>query len=277
MSEINGNNHLASLTKQIDLLLSKPEEEEVSLAEVTDFLTTFVNLAKKQKPQEWQAGLLQLKSFIEESSSPEPQVDDTACATATELKSSKEQLQNELINLRQAVAQGIASEKQLEQQLKKYQDMEDTWKNRAMLADSHGNPELVRQARERQDQYGKSAAETLGAFQEMKQSNLQAREKLGEIEALMQRMNTDELILTARLKAATAQIKVNEILSKMDTESRLKIVSDLEKQVIELEEKAGESVVSKDIQTTDPNLLLVTTVAALARTTAILERLAETS
>src|SRR5271170_1910083 len=75
------------------------------------------------------------------------------------LEQTYQDLQSNLIQVRQAVAQAIATEKQLEQQLKKNQEQATTWQNRASLAVQQNNDDLARQALQRKQQYTQAAAE----------------------------------------------------------------------------------------------------------------------
>src|SRR3990167_8680548 len=68
-------------------------------------------------------------------------------------------LQNNVIQVRQAVAQAIATEKQLEQQLQRNKDQAATWQNRAAMAVQQNNDDLARQALQRRQQYAQAAAD----------------------------------------------------------------------------------------------------------------------
>jgi phage shock protein A len=67
-----------------------------------------------------------------------------------QLENDYQELQSSLIQVRQAVAQSIATETQLEQQLSKNRDQAATWLERASLAVEQGNENLAALARQRQ-------------------------------------------------------------------------------------------------------------------------------
>src|ERR1700739_3672439 len=69
------------------------------------------------------------------------------------LEQTYQDLQSNLTQVRQAVAQAIATEKQLEQQWQKNREQAETWHNRAAMAVQQGNDELARQALQRKQQY----------------------------------------------------------------------------------------------------------------------------
>src|SRR5208282_308945 len=75
------------------------------------------------------------------------------------LEQTYQDLQNNLIQVRQAVAQAIATEKQLEQQLNKNKDQAATWQNRAAMAVQQDSDDLARQALQRKQQYSQAAVD----------------------------------------------------------------------------------------------------------------------
>jgi Phage shock protein A (IM30), suppresses sigma54-dependent transcription len=60
------------------------------------------------------------------------------------LEQTYQDLQSNLIQVRQAVAQAIATEKQLEQQLQKNKEQAETWHNRAAMAVQQNNDDLAK-------------------------------------------------------------------------------------------------------------------------------------
>ena len=75
------------------------------------------------------------------------------------LEQTYQDLQQNLIQVRQAVAQAIATEKQIEQQLQKNKDQAATWQNRAAMAVQQSNDDLARQALQRKQQYAQAATD----------------------------------------------------------------------------------------------------------------------
>lgn len=148
-------------------------------------------------------------------------------------------LQNNLIQVRQAVAQAIATEKQLEQQLQKNKDQAATWQNRAAMAVEQGNDELARQALQRKQQYGQAAADLEAQLKAQKDATVGLRQRLTELEAEVQKAYTRKQVLIARDKAAQATTKANEILSKTTASGALNVIDKMEQKVAEREAKAA--------------------------------------
>ena len=73
------------------------------------------------------------------------------------LEQSLRDMGDDLVKMRQAVAQAIASQKRTEQQYKKNQAEANTWQQRAQLALSKGEESLAREALVRKKTYADTA------------------------------------------------------------------------------------------------------------------------
>lgn len=131
------------------------------------------------------------------------------------LEQTYQDLQSELIQVRQAVAWTIANQKQLELQVQKHKDQAATWQNRADTALEQKNADLAGQALQRKEQYAVAAAEIEKERLQQIDSCTALRQKLTDLEAAVQRAYTKKQVLIARDKAATASIKAEEILAQL--------------------------------------------------------------
>jgi phage shock protein A len=155
------------------------------------------------------------------------------------LEQTYQELQSNLIQVRQAVAQAIATEKQLEQQLQKNKDQAATWHNRASMAVQQGNDDLARQALQRKTQYAQAAADLETQLKSQKDATNGLRQRLTELEGEVQKAYTKKQVLIARDKAAQATSKANEILSKTTADGALSVMDKMEQKVLERESKAA--------------------------------------
>src|SRR3990167_9571366 len=114
------------------------------------------------------------------------------------LEQMQQELQTKLIEVRQSVAQAIATEKQLEQQLQKNQDQAITWQNRAAMAVQQTNDDLARRALQRKQQYSQAAVELDTQLKTQKDVTANLRERLTELEAKVQQAYTKKQVLIAR-------------------------------------------------------------------------------
>jgi phage shock protein A len=155
------------------------------------------------------------------------------------LEQTYQEAQSNLIQVRQAVAQAIATEKQLEQQLQKNKDQAATWQNRAAMAVQQSNDDLARQALQRKQQYSQAASDLEGQLKSQKDATQTLRGRLTELEGEVQKLYTKKQVLIARDKAATATTRANQIISKTTTNGALSIVERMEQKVSEKESKAA--------------------------------------
>jgi phage shock protein A len=155
------------------------------------------------------------------------------------LEQTYQDLQNNLIQVRQAVAQAIATEKQLEQQLQKNKDQADTWHNRASMAVAQGNDDLAKQALQRKQQYVDAARDLEAQLKQQKEATNTLRQRLTDLEAEVQKAYTKKQVLIARDKAAQATSKANEILSKTTSSGAMSVIEKMETKVQEREARAA--------------------------------------
>lgn len=155
------------------------------------------------------------------------------------LEQTYQELQSNLIQVRQAVAQAIATEKQLEQQLQKNKDQAATWQNRAAMAVQQNNDDLARQALLRKTQYAQAATDLEVQLKSQKEATANLRHRLTELENEVQKAYTKKQVLIARDKAAQATSKANEILSKSSASGALSTFERMENKVAEKEARAA--------------------------------------
>ncbi len=154
------------------------------------------------------------------------------------LEQTYQDLQSNLTQVRQAVAQAIATEKQLEQQWQKNREQAETWHNRAAMAVQQGNDELARQALQRKQQYVQATAELETQLKSQKEATTTLRQRLTDLESEVQKAYTKKAVLIARDKAAQAVGKANEILSKTTASGALSVMERMETKVLEREARA---------------------------------------
>ena len=161
-------------------------------------------------------------------------------------------MQEDLVQLRQAVAQAIASQKRLEQQYNQNQTQATEWERRAKLALQKGDENLAREALNRR----KTFAETATSLK------TQLDQQLGQIDSLKRNMTaleskiseakTKKEMLKARARAAKASEQINQAMGRVDTSSAMGAFERMEDKVLQMEarseavaELAGDSLESQ--------------------------------
>ncbi|MBA3859397.1 MAG: hypothetical protein C0507_21035 [Cyanobacteria bacterium PR.3.49] len=155
------------------------------------------------------------------------------------LEQTYQDLQSNLIQVRQAVAQAIATEKQLEAQLQKNKEQAETWHNRAAMAVQQNNDDLAKQALQRKQQYQQAATDLETQLKVQKETTNTLRQRLTDLEAEVQKAYTKKQVLIARDKAAQATSKANEILSKTTASGAMSVIEKMETKVQEREARAA--------------------------------------
>lgn len=155
------------------------------------------------------------------------------------LEQSYQDLNADVMQVRQAVAQAIATEKQIEQQYIKNEEQVKTWHNRAAMAVKEGNDEMAKQALQRKQQYSQVMAEQEILLKNQRQTTETLKNRLSELEEEVQKAYSKKQVLIARDKAAQATSKANELLSKTNAYGTLSVMDRMESKVEEREARAA--------------------------------------
>lgn len=144
-------------------------------------------------------------------------------------------MQEDLVQLRQAVARAIASQKRTEQQYTKNQQEANTWQQRAQLALSKGDENLAREALTRKKSFSDTAA-SLKQQLEQQTANVQTlKRNLIGLESKISEAKTKKDMLKARANAAKAQKQLNETIGGIDPTGAMSVFEKMEDKVLQLE------------------------------------------
>jgi phage shock protein A len=148
-------------------------------------------------------------------------------------------MQEDLVQLRQAVAQSMAALKRQEQQYNQANTQSQEWERRAMLALQKGDENLAREALSRK----KSHADTSGSLKaSLDQQTGQVdnlKRNLVALEGKISEAKTKKEMLKARMQSAKAQENLNNMLGKVSTNSASATFERMEERVLMAEAKAG--------------------------------------
>ncbi|KAJ7554696.1 hypothetical protein O6H91_05G005500 [Diphasiastrum complanatum] len=148
------------------------------------------------------------------------------------------EMNEDLVKMRQASAQVLASQKQLENKYKQAQQIADDWYKRARLALEKGEESLAREALKRRKTYEESAK----ALKSQLEQQTSVVEKLISntrlLESKIQEARSKKDTLKARAQSAKTAQKVNEMLGNINTSSALAAFEKMEEKVTALEAEA---------------------------------------
>jgi phage shock protein A len=147
-------------------------------------------------------------------------------------------MQNDLIQLRQAVAQAIATQKRTERQAGQSLATAEEWYRRAQLALQKGDDALAREALTRRKSY-QDTAETLQAqIQQQSSIVLQMKQNMVKLESKLADAKTKKDMYIARARSAKASEKLNEMMGRVGTGSAMAAFERMEEKVLQLEARS---------------------------------------
>ncbi len=154
------------------------------------------------------------------------------------LEQTVNEMQEDLIKMRQASAQVMASQKQLEMKYKQAQATADDWYRRAQLALQKGDEELAREALKRRQSYQQNADSMAAQVSQQKEAVDKLIANTRVLEQKMAEARSKKDTLKARATSAKTSKKVNEMVGSLSTSSALAAFERMEEKVLALETEA---------------------------------------
>ncbi|KAK8275431.1 hypothetical protein V6Z12_D10G137300 [Gossypium hirsutum] len=148
------------------------------------------------------------------------------------------EMNDDLVKMRQATAQVLASQKRLENKFKAAQQASEDWYRKAQLALQKGEEDLAREALKRRKSFADNA-NSLKAQLDQQQTvvdNLVSNTRL--LESKIQEAKSKKETLKARAQSAKTATKVNEMVGNVNTGSALAAFEKMEEKVLAMESEA---------------------------------------
>jgi len=152
------------------------------------------------------------------------------------LQQAVDTMQANLIQLRQAVAQAIATQKRTERQHAQAQANAQEWYNRAELALQQGNEDLARQALTHRSTLLQSAHAMNNQLQQQAEVVTSLKDNMRTLEAKLAEAKTKKDMFIARARSAEASQRLQTMIGQ--TNSSTAAFQQLEDKVLDLEAKA---------------------------------------
>lgn len=147
-------------------------------------------------------------------------------------------MQEDLVQMKQAVATAIASQKRVEQQYNKASNEANTWQQRAQLALQKGDEELARQALVRKKTQAETAAALKAQLDSQSGTVEQLKRNLIGLESKLAEAKTKKDMLKARASAAKANEQLQSTTSSLNTSSAMAAFERMEEKVLQMEAKS---------------------------------------
>lgn len=151
------------------------------------------------------------------------------------LEQAVDDMQQDLIQMRQAVAQAIASQKRTERQASQAETTANEWYNRAQLALSKGDDTLAREALTRRKSYQETATALTTQLGQQNEIVTKLKKDMRTLESKISEVKTKKDLYIARARSAQASQKINEMLGNINTGTALSAFERMEDKVMQLE------------------------------------------
>jgi phage shock protein A len=144
-------------------------------------------------------------------------------------------MNEDLVQLRQAVAKAIAAERRSRKQYEEQQSEANKWQQRAQLALSKGQEDLARQALQRKKSAADAAAALKPQVDQQKSQVDTLKKSLIALESKISEAKTKKEMLGARMKAAKANQQLQDQVGNLNSNSAMSAFERMEEKVMEME------------------------------------------
>jgi phage shock protein A len=144
-------------------------------------------------------------------------------------------MQGDLVQLRQAVASAIATQKRTERQASQADSIAQDWYNRAQLALNQGNEILAKEALTKRKFYQETGTALKAQISEQSSVVNRIKKDMQTLELKIGELKTKKDMYIARARSATASQRLNEMLGGVNTSSSLNAFAQMEEKVLQLE------------------------------------------
>ncbi len=148
------------------------------------------------------------------------------------------EMQENLLRLRQGVAQAIATQKRTERQAASAQSTAEEWYRRAQLALQQGNEPLAREALTKRQSYVDAAKTFSSQIGEQIEIVDRLKKDMRSLELKIAEAKTKKDMYIARARSAEASYKLQEMLSGGSATSSLNAFERMEEKVLQIEAKS---------------------------------------
>jgi phage shock protein A len=147
-------------------------------------------------------------------------------------------MQEDLINMKQAVATAIAAQKRSQQQYEKNLSESNTWQSRAQLALQKGDETLAREALVRKKAFSDTATSLKTQLDSQVSQVDMLRKNLMAMESKISEAKTKKDMLKARAAAAKANEQLQSVINSNNTGSAMAAFERMEDKVLQIEARS---------------------------------------
>lgn len=144
-------------------------------------------------------------------------------------------MEQELIAMRRALAEAIATQKSTERIVANYQQTAQKWYDRAQLSLNGGNEASAREALMQRQSYQQQAQSLQAQLEEQNKIGSKLKQDLRTLEHKYSEAKAKKNLYIARLRSAQAQQKMHEIAGNLSGASPSSVFERIETKILELE------------------------------------------
>jgi phage shock protein A len=154
------------------------------------------------------------------------------------------EMQENLVRMRQGVAQAIATQKRTERQAAQADSTQEEWYRRAQMALEQGNEVLAREALTKRKAYQQTSSALENQIGQQKTLVAKLKKDMQALELKISEAKTKKDMYIARARSAEASLRLQEMLGETGDTSSLKAFEKMEDKLLELEAKQEAIAVS---------------------------------
>ncbi|MBD0266866.1 PspA/IM30 family protein [Pseudanabaena sp. FACHB-2040] len=154
------------------------------------------------------------------------------------LEQAVEEMQANLIQLRQAVAQAIATQKRTERQSEQATRTAQEWYNRAQLALQKGEDDMAREALTRRKTYVDTATAMDAQIFQQRDVVEKLKSNMRALEGKITEAKTKKDMYIARARSAAASQRIQEMIGEVGTPGAIAAFDRMEERVMDLEARS---------------------------------------
>ncbi|MGB3636474.1 MAG: PspA/IM30 family protein [Rivularia sp. (in: cyanobacteria)] len=154
------------------------------------------------------------------------------------------EMQENLVRMRQGVAQAIATQKRTERQAAQAHSTDEEWYRRAQMALEQGNEALAREALTKRKAYQQTYHALTEQIGQQKTLVAKLKKDMQALELKISEAKTKKDMYIARARSAEASLRLQEMLGETGDTSSLKAFEKMEDKLLELEAKQEAIAVS---------------------------------
>ena len=148
------------------------------------------------------------------------------------------EMQDNLVQLRQGVAQAIATQKRTERQAAAAESQSEEWYGRAQLALQQGNESLAREALSKRKFYQETATTLSSQIDQQKDVVAKLKRDMRTLELKLAEVKTKKDMYIARARSAEASYRLQEMLSGVSHQSGLSALERIEEKILQIEARS---------------------------------------